>query len=184
MEEKDLIAMNRGRPERMDPFASAPPGHSLTQDNSKWPWGQAPQQVDPEEVLERAIAALSKPKTMREMFKLLIVGVSIEVLVEGYLFAAFQEGKFTPDVAALIKPALAFYIADMAEEEGIPYRLFENDDVLDEGEMDDETFFRMMKDNNPRMFAYIQETVNSQIRQGMAPREPREENFLSLGGKD
>lgn len=184
MEEKDLIAINKGRPERMDPFAAAPPGHSLTQDNSKWPWGQPPRMVDPEQVLEQAIKSISKPKNTREMFKLLMVGVSVEVLVEGYLFASFQEGKFTPDVAALIKPALAFFIADMAEEEGIPYRLFENDDVLDDGEMDDETFFRMMKDNNPRMFAYIQETVNSQIRRGMAPREPRERGFLDLGEKE
>ena len=57
----------------------------------------------------------------------------------------------------------------MAEEEGVPYRLFENDDAMTEDEMDDETFFRMMKENNPQMFGYIRENVNEAIRSGNTP---------------
>ena len=44
-----------GSVEAKDDFAIAPPGHSLTQDNSKWAWGRPPQDVDPEIVLEKAI---------------------------------------------------------------------------------------------------------------------------------
>tara|TARA_E500000318_G_scaffold85317_1_gene81293 strand:+ start:1304 stop:1864 length:561 start_codon:yes stop_codon:yes gene_type:complete len=181
MSETDDQILNRGAPERNDPFAYAPPGHSLTQDNTRWPWGGPPRDSDPEAALEKAIAGLKKPKIRHELIKLLMVGVSVEVIVEGFLLQGFQDGKFNPDVAVLIKPALGLFIADMAEDENIPYRLFENDNTLDEGEMDDETFFRMMKDNNPRMFEFIREKVNSQIRAGVAPREIEEdESFMTM----
>ena len=169
-----------GSIEAKDPFAVAPPGHSLTEDNSKWAWGKPPQIVDPEQALEVAIASLQKPKVRDEMFKLLYTGVSVEVMVEGYVLQAFHDGKFMPDVGMLIKPPLGMYIAHMAEEAGIPYRLFENEDAGTEGQMDDETFFSMMKDNNPRMFEFIRENVNESIREGNMPSEPTEENFMTM----
>lgn len=161
-----------------DPFSAAPPGHSLTEDNSKWPWGRPPEIVDPDEALDRAIESIMEPKNKQELFKLLMVGVSVEVIVEGFLIQAFQEGKFSPDVAVLIKPVIGLVIADMAEDEGIPFRMFENNDAMEKGKMDDRTFFRMMRQNNPRMFEYVREKMNAQIRQGMAPKEAA--NFLDM----
>ena len=169
-----------GSIEAKDQFAVAPPGHSLTEDNSKWAWGRPPQITDPEEALNGAIEALQKPKLRDEMFKLLYTGVSIEVLVEGYVMQSFQEGKFTPDIGLLIQPPLGMYLAHMAEEAGIPYRLFENEDADKEGQMDDKMFFTMMKDNNPRMFEFIRENVNESIREGNMPSEPTEENFMTM----
>ena len=165
-----------GSVEAKDPLAVAPPGHSLTEDNSKWAWGKPPKDVDPEAVLQKAINALENPVVRDELIKLFMVGVSVEVMVEGYLLQGFQEGRFTPDVALLIKAPLGLYIANIAEEEGIPYRLFENADALEEGKMQDETFFRMMKQNNPEMFNYVRETVNEGIRRGIMPQE---ENFIN-----
>lgn len=168
-----------GTVENIDPFAAPPPGHSLTQDNSRWAWGQAPKHSDPEVVLEEIVEKLSQPKTRQETMKLLLVGISVEVIVEGTITQGFQEGAFSLDTGLLIKPALGIFIADMAEEEGIPYRLFEKDDPESEGTMDDETFLRMMKDNNPQMFSYIQEAVNAGIRAGTTPQEPEERGFLA-----
>ena len=169
-----------GSIEAKDDFAIAPPGHSLTQDNSKWAWGRPPQDVDPEIVLEKAIRGLKNKKTQQEMQKLLFAGVSVETMVEGYILQGFQEGKFTPDVGLLIKAPLAIVIADMAERNSIPYRMFENNDAGQEGVMDDRTFFRMIKTNNPRMFEYIRESVNQAIRQGNEPLPEDEENFLNM----
>ena len=169
-----------GSIEAKDPFAVAPPGHSLTQDNSRWAWGKPPQITDPEEALEVAISSLQRPKVRDEMFKLLYTGVSVEVMVEGYVLQAFHDGKFMPDVGLLIQPPLGMYIAHMAEEAGIPYRLFENEDAGTEGQMDDQTFFSMMKENNPRMFEFIRENVNESIRQGNMPSEPEEQNFMTM----
>lgn len=178
MSETDSQIRGRGSVETTDPFAYAPPGHSLTQDNSRWPWGKPPRDADPEVALTRALDGLEKPDVKEEMMKLLMVGVSVEVLVEGFLVQAFQDGKFSPDVAVLIKPVIGLVIADMAEDEGIPFRMFENNDAMEKGKMDDRTFFRMMRQNNPRMFEYVREKMNAQIRQGMAPKEAA--NFLDM----
>jgi len=168
-----------------DRFAIAPPGFSLTQDNARWPWGKPSKFADPEEALEDTLKRALKPKNKQEQFKLLMVGVSIEVIVEGIIFQGFQEGLFTPDVGMLMKPSLALVIADECEEAGIPYRMFENSDIETEGEMDDETFLRMMKDNNPQMFSFIKEKLNAAFRAGTQPREPEpERGFLSAKGGD
>ena len=169
-----------GSVEAKDDFAMAPPGYGLTSDNQRWPWGQPPKDSDPSVVLDKAIAAVAETAAKREMFKLLTVGVSVEVIVEGYIFQGFSDGKFSPDVGLLIKGPLGIAIAGMADKEGIPYRLFENDDQLERNEMDDETFFRMMKKNNPTMFAYISEQINEGLREGYAPQEPEEENFMTI----
>ncbi len=166
---------------QLDPFAAAPPGHSLTEDNSKWPWGRPPKYADPDEAFERSVESITNEKNKQELFKLLMVGVSVEVLVEGMLFQGFRDGYYTPDVGLLLKGPLAIIISDMAEEENVPYRLFENDDTLTEDQMDDETFFRMMKQNNPQMFGYIRENVNAAIRAGNAPQEP---NFMNMSREE
>lgn len=170
----------KGSIEAKDPFAVAPPGHSLTEDNSKWAWGKPPKYVDPDTVMDRAIESLKQPSIKEEMMKLLIVGASVEVLVEGYIMQGFQEGRFNPDVGLLIKGPLSLYIANMAEEAGIPYRLFENSDTLEQGKMNDETFFRMMQDNNPEMFNFVRETINAGIRKGYSNQPPEEDNFMSM----
>jgi len=163
--------------ERYDDFNVAPAGHSLTEDNSKWAWGQPPQMVDPDQAMDSLVDSLMDPRKKQEMFKLLMVGISVEVIVEGLLFQAFRDGKFTPDVGLLLKGPLAIVISDMAEEENIPYRLFQNDDTLDEGDMDDRAFVQMMKDNNPQMFEYIRENLNAAIREGNRPKEP---SFMNM----
>lgn len=175
----DPQASPMGSIEKKDPVAMAPPGYGLISDNTRWPWGSPPAFVDPQEVLDQAVSSLETPRTRQELLKLLLVGASVEALVEGYIFQQFSEGGFNPDVGLLIKGPLALYIANMAEEEGIPYRFFENNNELEEGQMDDETFFRMMKENNPGLFAFVREQINEGIRQGTMPQAPEEENFLN-----
>ena len=170
-----------GSVEAKDDFAPAPPGHSLTEDNSRWAWGKPQQVIDPEIALEQAINSIKEPKVQLEMVKLLLTGASVEMMVEGYLLQAFHEGRFGPDVGLLIKAPLAFYIASIAEEENIPYRFFENDDALEKGTMDDEMFLMMMKRNNPSMFNHIREEINKGIREGNSPRP---KNFLNAKKED
>ena len=118
---------------------------------------------------------MNRKNTRQELFKLLLVGASVEALVEGYIFQKFSDGGFSPDVGLLIKGPLALYIANMAEEEGIPYRFFENDDELTKDEMNDETFFRMLKENNPGMFSFIREQLNEGL--SVPPTSTCRENF-------
>ena len=170
-----------GTIEAKDNFAPAPPGHSLTEDNSKWAWGKPPKIVDPEQALEQAINSLKEGRVQLELVKLLMAGASVEMIVEGYLFQSFQDGRFSPDVAVLIKAPLAFYIASIAEESNIPCRFFENKDALDEGTMDDATMLEMMEQNNPTMFNFIREKINKDIREGNKPLK-NTQGFLGIKG--
>ena len=49
--------------------------------------------------------------------------------------------------------------------------------------MDDDTFMQMMKDNNPKMFDYIRESVNEGIRAGKNLKKP-DESFMDLDEGD
>lgn len=134
--------------------------------------------VDPNQVLDMLVDKFEGPKRRQELFKMMLIGVSIETIVEGVIYQGFTEGAFSPDVGLLIKGPLGIILANMAEEEDIPYRLFENEDVLEEGTMDDKTFMNLMKSNNPRMFGFIREALNQSIREGSQKNAP-EDTFLN-----
>ena len=57
-------------------------------------------------------------------------------------------------------------------------------EALTEDEMDDQTFFRMMEENNPAMFAYVADTMTKGIRQGNATRPPTEDNFMNMKAQE
>jgi len=179
LQEQERMRPQRGSIEASDSFSVAPPGYGLTSDNTRWAWGKPPRIVDPQQALDKAVNSMEAPKIKREMMKLLVVGASVESLVEGYIYQQFTQGEFTPDVGLLIKAPLAMHIAALAEQEDIPYRFFENKDAMDENTMDDETFFSMMRDNNPAMFEYVSETINEGIRRGNAP-EKVQDNFIGM----
>ena len=79
-----------GSIEAKDDFAPSPPGHSLTEDNTRWAWGKPQQVVDPEVALQEAINSIKQPKIQLEMVKLLLTGASIEMMVEVYILQAFH----------------------------------------------------------------------------------------------
>jgi len=157
----------RGDVQSSDPFAAAPPGISLTVENENWPWGNPAKSVDVDEVLETATSQLDEDEEFRgEMFKLLIAGVSIEHLVEAWVMNGFEQGEFNLDVGLIAKGPLAVYVAYLAEQEGIPYRMFENNDPTSENRMDDREYLELLKTNNPRMFSAMREELNAILRQG------------------
>ena len=121
-------------------------------------------------MLTKSLDALEKPVNKENMLKLLLAGVSVESLIEGWVYAGFESGEYSLDTALLLKGPLAIVMANMAEEEGVPYRLFENDDELDQDEIPDENILRIMKRNNPNMYAVLNEEVNKVIRMGGAEK--------------
>ena len=65
--------------------------------------GQAAKLRRPRRAFERAVESITKEKNKQELFKLLMVGVSVEVIVEGMLFQGFRDGYYTPDVGLLLE---------------------------------------------------------------------------------
>ena len=166
--------------EDFDMLAGPPAGHSLTQDNSKHPWGNPPQNADPAKAMSRAVKSLNEPLTRENMLKLMMAGVSVESLIEGYIFAGFQDGKFSLDTGLLMKGPLSLYMASLAEDENVSYRFFENDNALTEDELDDAEILKIMKTNNPNMYTFMKEKVNELVRQTGATPEVVDKGFLSF----
>lgn len=193
MKGENKTDIQRGSLEAADPFSAAPPGISLTSDNKKWPWGQPAQDVDVNVILEKATDKLDNdPLFLDEMFKLLVAGISIEHIVEAWVIDGFESGKFSLDAGMLAKSPLAIYIAYLAEEAGVPYKMFEKDDPMEGERMDDEDYLRLLKQNNPPMFASLNEKLNEVVRNGgvgeqVAPQpqiqEQPEEGFISPNPK-
>ena len=75
-----------------------------------------------------------------------------------------------------MKGPLGMYIASIADEQGVPFRLFENENVFEEEEIDDEHVLKVMKSNNPSMFKLLQERTREAIREGK--KVPDSESFL------
>ena len=150
----------------LDMFAGAPAGLSLTEDNSKYPWGNPPRESDPDKALTIMLDRLDDPTTKENMSKLLLAGMSIEVLIESMIFKGFESGEFSLDTGLLIKGPLTMYMADIAEQNEVPYRLLEDEKALERGDIDDETILRVMKKNNPNMFEFLNEQINQVIRMG------------------
>ena len=163
----DKREINRGAIESRDPFAAAPPGISLTVENQNWPWGNPPQEVDVDIILEEATHKLDTDDVFRdEMFKLLVAGVSVEHIVEAWVMNGFETGKFTLDAGLLAKGPLAVYVAYTAEQYDVPYRMFEQEDPTAGDRMDNKEYLRLLKSNNPRMFNSIREELNKRVRDG------------------
>jgi len=168
----DKQDVSRGAIESRDPFAAAPPGISLTTDNQNWPWGNPPEEVDVDIILENATAKIDEDEIFREeMFKLLVAGISVEHMVEAWLMNGFETGKFSLDAGLLAKGPLAVYIAYTAEQNNVPYRMFEQEDPTADSRMDNIEYLRLLKTNNPKMFSAMREELNRTIRDGDAKIE-------------
>ena len=171
--------VRRGDLESRDRFAAAPPGISLTTDNTRWPWGNPHQEVDVDVILDQATRRIDEDEVFRdELFKLLFAGISVEHLVEAWLINGFENGKFSLDAGLLAKGPLAMYVAYMAEINEVPYRMFEKENPADDERMDNEDFLRVLKTNNPKMFAEFRESINKTTRmaEDMLLGESREES--------
>tara|TARA_R100001230_G_C5653637_1_gene158574 strand:- start:548 stop:1147 length:600 start_codon:yes stop_codon:yes gene_type:complete len=164
---------------------SSIPGFGMTQPKGKWAWENPPQFSDPNDAIDAIVEKFDEDTTKANLEKLLLAGISVEEIINITVMNGFTEGKFNPDVAELIKPALAVKLLTMAQEKDIPVRMFVDD--VDSGEMEDEQLFRIMQERNPTMFKELSEKINEQIRMGTQPApEPKpspvtENSFLNMG---
>jgi len=164
---------------------SAIPGFGMTQPKGKWAWENPPQFSDPNEAIDAVVEKFDEEPTKSNLLKIMLAGVSVEEIVNITVMNGFTEGKFNPDVAELIKPALTIKLLTIAQEKDVPIRMFV--DQVDSGEMEDEQLFRIMQERNPTMFKELSEKINEQIRMGTQPvPEPKpspvtENSFLNMG---
>ena len=144
---------------------SGPPGHSLTDTPRKWAWDKPPVYSDPDEAVDFVLDSLETESTKNDMIKLMLAGISIEEIVTQIGFKGFMEGYYTPDVAELIKPPISLYLLGVADDAGFKPIFYAGDP---EGKrpdsVSDETFFGIMKQRNPELFAAMVEKANEEER--------------------
>ena len=142
---------------------AAPPGNSRTDAPGKWAWEQPPQFPNPDDAIDHAVEMLESGPVKEDMTKLMLAGITVEELVEQMAFKGFMEGAFTPDVAEIIKPALGIALVDIALQAGFEPQMFVETDTI-KGEVDDATFFSIVKDRNPQLYFDMNEKLNEEAR--------------------
>ena len=90
-------------------------------------------------------------------------GITVEELVSQVGFKGFMQGSFTPDVAELIKPALAIYLYKLGTDNGIIPTMFVPSEA-DKPEVDDNKFFSILQHRNPEVFSIMNEELNKAAR--------------------
>jgi len=178
---------------------AAPPGHSLTDEPGKWAWERPPQYANPDEALDFVLDKLEEPTRRKDLMRMMVAGITIQELVAQIAFKGFMRGYYTPDVAELIKPSIAIYLYREALEEGFEPRMMvdeKEENGIKEGEVDDVSFFRIMKERNPELFKAMNEQINEEERmeiermdqranQAVQPNlqpQPRDaQSFLAMG---
>ena len=152
---------------------AAPPGHSLTGTPGQWPWERPPQFSNPDDAIDYIVERLESGGGAEDMVKLMIAGVSVEELAAQISFKGFMAGTFNPDVAELIKPAMAVYLMGIAEENGVEPQLFMQDPEERRTKVEDETLFRIMRQRNPELYADMVEQINENVRMADRSKEPQ-----------
>jgi hypothetical protein len=166
-------------------FNQAPPGHSLTDEPGKWAWERPTEFSSPDEAMDALLDSLERPEMQESLIQLLSAGVSIEEITNTMTKLGFMEGKWTVDIAELLRPNLAVYLMGLAVEAGIDTftRVFASPDGMPRTNygLEDGQILEIMKDRNPNLYREI--LVNKPDRertQRQRQAQLSEESFLGV----
>jgi len=167
-----------------DPFARPIPMQSLATEEDNWAWNKPPEYADYQDFVESVKNKLTGDRKAREeVLDMLFIGATIEDVVNTLALLAFSEGKVTPDAAELAKLPLAALIAEMAEEENIPFKVFSQTPQDTDAE---ETHNKLVLMNqvNPKLFEEINSGLKKQAIQDKAEGEESKKSFLKMENKN
>lgn len=172
-------------PKNPDPFMKGPPGWSLTQPPGKWPWETPPQYTNPDEVVELIIDRLDEEETQERYKKLMLAGVSIEEITKSITMAGFMQGKYSPDVAEIIKGPVAIYLMKIADDNDLPVKVYAKDPRADEkSDLDDMTILDIMKARNPDMYDYVTTYEPEEVAAERFIEDRADRGFLAVEEED
>ena len=166
---------------RKDPFNFPVPGHSLTDAPESQVWDKPPRLTDPDEAIEMVISKIEKPKTKEHFLRLMAGGTSVEEIINTIGLGGFTEGEWSPDIAELIKPALAVYFIGLAIKNKIPVIAFSNEELKEENQMVSKgDTLKLMKERNPKEFSKLKKAMLS--RQPAQEQPAEERGFIGMTG--
>lgn len=157
----------------LDNFHNAPPGVSLVQEPGKWQWEKPPKFTRPIDAVDFITAKFKNPDVKENYLKMLVAGISVEEIVTSLAKGGFVTGHFSPDVAEVIKTPLAFFILGMADDYGIPVRLYragKSPEKKKDEMLDDDTLLSLMRRNNPQLYAIYKNKEAERMQKDLRPR--------------
>ena len=87
-----------------DKFSAPIPGQSLTDTPGKWAWEQPPQFTSFEEAADATMQRMFTNKNTKNVIMMLEAGVPVEGIARSVVFAGFQSGAYSVDVALMLTP--------------------------------------------------------------------------------
>lgn len=157
----------------LDDFHSAPPGVSLTQEPGKWQWEKPPKFTRPIDAVDFVTAKFKNPDIKENYVKMMMAGISIEEIVNSLSKGGFATGHFSPDVAEIIKTPLGFFLLGIADDYGIPVRLYRAGQSAEKPRdelVDDDTLLDLMRRRNPQLYAIYKEKEIQRMQKDLRPR--------------
>lgn len=166
-------------------FSKAPPGYSLTGTKGQWAWERPPEHSAPSAAVDSILNNWEKPEIQENLAQLLFAGVSIEELVMTTVKLGFTEGKFSADVAEIIKTPLTFYLMGLATDAGIhDARVFNTIDGMHRENygMKDSQILNIMRKRNPDKYNFVLNKAPKMVKEEQmrraAVKEERANSFL------
>ena len=180
----DDIEFNKkqGSIDKIDSFDMPVPGHSLTDEPKKWPWDKPPEFTDPDEAVEFVAGKIQKPEVKENFLRLMVSGISIEQIVNTIALGGFSDGRWSPDIAEVIKPPISIILIDMAVKNKIPVKIFEgNPNELDESrKMSPKNTLEVMKERNPEEFKKVMQSAQYMKDRPTMEEQPQEQGFIDI----
>ena len=180
----DDIEFNKkqGSISKIDSFDMPVPGHSMTDEPKKWPWDKPPEFTDPDEAVEFVADKIQKPEVKENFLRLMVSGISIEQIVNTIALGGFSDGRWSPDIAEVIKPPISVILIDMAIKNKIPVKIFEgNPNELDESrKMSPKNTLAVMKERNPEEFKKVMQSAQYMKDKLAIEEQPQEQGFIDM----
>ena len=160
-------------------FNVSVPGEGLTEKAGDRPYEKPPQFNTPKEACDFILNRYYEPTAFQNVLKCLSAGVPIELIVDTIVFSGFTVGKYTVDVAELIKPPLFLNMIADARDTGIDPVLLSS--MTEDEEMNPEDYASMLEILRPERYTELmQEMEQVEIEEPIVemPIETEETGFI------
>tara|TARA_R100001244_G_scaffold101231_2_gene75505 strand:+ start:183 stop:704 length:522 start_codon:yes stop_codon:yes gene_type:complete len=151
-------------------------GEGLTQPKGIRPYERPAEFDSPVDAFNNILEMYYNPITFGNITKSLSAGVPIEFLVDIIVFSGFMNGKYTVDVAELIKPVFFLSVIADARDMGVEPVLFSKMEGPEE--MNPTDFMSMMKDLRPEKHAALLEEAQLEPEEMLQIEVPEDTGFI------
>jgi len=158
-------------------FDAPIPGQSLTDTPKQWQWESPAEISDPVQAYESILESIKRPVATETIQKLLYVGVSVETIVNGLSLKGFSEGKFSPDVAEMIKIPLSFQVTAIGNKAGIRPTILNEQPTKP---MSDNETVKLLKKFKPSEYNKVAEQLLEDERQNIQEEEEEQKSFMDM----